>query len=344
MTEAALAKKIESLTKPVKPADVVKKKDGFEVDGKLFTDPEGQIGLYGYDPVTGFAVYMAKTANRGEYLIKATRVGASTEAVLIARATDSGSGWSIVTETGKRLSGDTIVPGSLGILVTRGGGAAFLYTPGEEVKSVPIRSGYHVAQFQNGDVSSTRYILLEKDAAAGDENPLMALGSLLGQNKKEDYLLMDIDSGSPLYVNIAAEGKSTNVMSNCYRKSANSVVNYCRTATSFESLYQPSTGLPNHSHYYWRMYWFKVPDGRRVVISQEGGLSTIEIVNLDTGSRNKLFERLMGIAGYSARLTGEGKLDVVAKMGFTRERISDALAVLDGSPPAPVEVGGFSLF
>jgi hypothetical protein len=347
LTEDTLSQKISSRPKLAEPVVFKKQKDGFDVNGQRFVDPEGRIGLYGFDSLTGDVTYIAQAANRGEYLIKNVRVNSGQPAITIARARETGNGWNIVTETGKTISGSNILPGSQGFLVTRTeGGSAFLYVPGKDIKNITIPQGYQAAAFQNGDVSSTRYMLIEKLPTGGDKTieSIKALGSLIGVTKKDDYALLDIDSGLPLFVNIASDGKESTVYSDCSRRTKNSLVNLCKTATSYETLYDPKTGLPNFTHYYWRLYWYKTPDERRVVISQQGGLSNISIVNMDTGSSSTLFERLMGIAGFSSSLTANGKIEVIAKMGFTRERIDDALAVLDGATPVPVSVGGLSLF
>jgi hypothetical protein len=325
-----------------KPVEIARTKSGLEVDGKAVSDPDGQVGLYAFDAVSGSATYLANTSSPGRYIIKSSHLGTDEPPTTLAKAVETGNGWTVTTESGEEFSGEAIIPASEGFVVIRGG-QAFLFTPGKGVKPVNIPSGYRIAPFQNGDVSTTRYLLLEK-LPSGPKNDLLELGVLIGMAKKEDYALLDVDSGLPLYINMSADGKQHQVLSNCYRRSANSIVNTCKTMNSYELLYNPSNGLPNYTHYYWRLYWFKVPDGRRVVIAQEGGLSTVSIINMDTGSRATLFERFMGIAGFSARVNGRGKLEVTAKMGLTRERIEDALAVLDGTPPKPVEVGGISLF
>jgi hypothetical protein len=239
------------------------------------------------------------------------------------------------------MSGDRLILASRGFLVARPG-AAFLYQPGVGVKDIAVPEGYVIAQFQNGDIGSTRYLLLEKIQM--DANPLGALGSLLGVSRKDDYALLDIDKGLPLYIDIPLESNTQTIMSNCYRKSANSIFNICRSATSFESLYDPSTGLPNYSHYYWRLSWFALPDGRKILVSQQSGLSKVSITNMDNGSSSPLFERVLGIAGFSTAQDSSGAIQVTAKLGFTRERIANAVAVLDGAEPKPETVGGPSLF
>lgn len=346
LSEAELAAQLNS-----RPAgsgvNIEKRKDGFSIDGKAFIDPEGRILLYGINPLSGDFTYMVETGAPGQHVIKIGRHGS--DSIAIAQAQGAPGQWRITTTTGLRLSGEKLLPGAQGFVVARTG-SAVIYTPGVGAKTVAIPAGYRVADFQNGDITTTRNLLLEKIPAANRDasvETLKAIGSMLGVNKKEDYALLDIDNGTPLYLNIAAEGKTQTVMWNCVRSNSNSAmigVNKCQDGKSFESLYDPKTGLPNYAHYYWRISWFTVPDGRKIAILQDGGLSTVSIVNLDNGNRSALFERMLGIAGFSTQQNGQGKIEVTAKMGLTRERIRDALAVLDGDPAKPETVGGISLF
>lgn len=341
VTEESIAAQLERTPALSAAIKIERQRDGFKVNGEPFLDPSGAIGLYSVNVLNGDITYFARPGSGQELIVKSGRVLTPDKPIVVARATLSGNTWSVSTTTGKTVNGDRLIPVSRGFLVARPG-AAFLYQPGVGVKDIAVPEGYVIAQFQNGDIGSTRYLLLEK--VQMDANPLGALGSLLGVSRKDDYALLDIDKGLPLYIDIPLESNTQMIMSNCYRKSANSIFNICRSATSFESLYDPSTGLPNYSHYYWWLSWFALPDGRKVLVSQQSGLSKVSITNMDTGSSSSLFERMLGIAGFSATQDSSGAIQVTAKLGFMRERIADAVTVLDGAEPKPEAVGGPSLF
>lgn len=343
--EDSLAKVIANRKPIQQPIAVSRLKDGFEVNGERYVDPEGRMGFYAVDYLTGDASYIVKTANPGEFLVKSLRLTTGDTPLTIARARETGQGWSVTTATGKLINGSRLVIGSQGIVVTRNeGDSAFLYTPGKGIKNISLPAGYQVANFQNGDISSTRYLLMEKIKQGGDDalQTLKSLGSVLGIGRKEDYALLDIDSGNPLFINISSDGKDVTQLSNCRESAKSRYVNICKDGVSYESLYD-NKGMPNFTHYYWRIQWYRTPDARRVAVMQEGGLGNVSIFNMDTGSRRPLFERTLGIAGFSSLIKQDGKIEVTAKMGFSRERIDDALAVLDGEAPKPVVMGS-SLF
>jgi hypothetical protein len=80
--------------------------------------------------------------------------------------------------------------------------------------------------------------------------------------------------------------------------------------------------MPNYGHYFWRISWYKTAT-RPLLIAQEGGLSTITATDISTGAKVKLFERTLGINGFSVRQSPSGQIAVTASLGFDKQTIDD---------------------
>jgi hypothetical protein len=100
---------------------------------------------------------------------------------------------------------------------------------------------------------------------------------------------------------------------------------------SFESVFQKD-GSKNLSHYFWRISWFNTPEGRPILVSQEGGLSKVSATDLNSGKKVILFERTLGIAGFYAIQKPDGEVSVSAKMGFSTENKDNVLSLIDTLP------------
>lgn len=128
-------------------------------------------------------------------------------------------------------------------------------------------------------------------------------------------------------INISASGKDVGNYSNCRKK--NALVNTCGNVDFRESLYD-NTGR-NLSHYYWRINWFGT-SANPILIAQENGLRDVTIKDLQSGKKVTAFSRGLGIAGYDATQNGDGRISIVARMGFSTETVDDAVAFLASTP------------
>lgn len=329
--EDGLAALVSALPSRPEHLTIEDRKDGFNVNGRGYVDPEGRIRNYAINPVSGLATYLAETTS-GTFLIKVMRAGSDAEPVLIGTAIRSGGGWQVDTVTGKRMTGQslTVVAGA-GILVTRDT-AAFLYRPGKGMLNVAVPNGFLAARFQRGDILGTNHLLLERDVrtANGGKNifeTFKSLGGALHLNKTEDYALLNLTTGGITPINISESGKDVGNYSNCRKK--NALVNTCGNVDFRESLYD-NTGR-NLSHYYWRINWFST-SANPILIAQENGLRDITIKDLKSGKKVTAFSRELGIAGYDATQNSDGKIRIAARMGFSTEKIDDAVAFLTSTP------------
>lgn len=323
ISESELARQLDGF--PAKPDGVEFKRmrDGFTADGVRYIDPEGTIVLYGFDVLSGDVSYVVQNSP-STFLIKYTRVNVGAQPVTLASATRAGSMWQVATVTGARVTGDRLIPTSKGFVVAREN-TGFRYTPGKGLLSFSAPEDFVIAQFQNGDVSGTNHLLLQRrkaqqsQGAQGDlekiGSTLKTLGNILGVAKKNDYAMLNLENNRVELLNISSDGNEVAFHDRC--RQVNYVMASCAKVDFFDSLYDQS-GLPNFSHYFWRISWYKTP-ARPVLIVQEGGLQEISAVDLRDYSRKTLFSRTLGIAGFKVQQNKNGIVSVNARMGFSEE-------------------------
>jgi hypothetical protein len=183
VSEEELAKKVNALPLSKEGTVFMKQKYGFKINNQnSYLDSEGQIVNYGYDWQNGAFTYMIQTGVR-DYKIKYnTAENTSSAAVDIARVTRVGNRYQVETLTGKKFMGSGLILTSKGFIVLRDS-SAFSYTIGEGEHSFVAPDGWHIAAFQNGDVASTGYILLEKDAAPTASNSSNPFADLIESTK-----------------------------------------------------------------------------------------------------------------------------------------------------------------
>ncbi|MEW9899038.1 hypothetical protein ABWL39_10450 [Chitinivorax sp. PXF-14] len=306
-------------------------RDGFNVNGKRFIDPEGRIVKYGSDAMTGNVSYLVEQSSQS-YLVKMARAGGAVEPVTIAVASRAAGNWQVTTASGKKLVGDRLIPTSTGLLVGRGN-TGFLYETGKGATSFAGQEDFDIAAFQSGDIGSTGYVLLERrqqveaqDSASKLFNSVKALGSMVGVTEKQDYQLLNVKTGKAVSLNIPIDNKSVTVgASGCVQQ--NRFAQRCTNFEFAESLYDTS-GLPNYGHYFWRIRRYKTAN-RSVVFALEDGLRHLNAIDLDSQAKVTLFDRVLGIGGFRTEVNGEGKISVIAKMGFSEERKDDAVGALN---------------
>lgn len=328
LSETELAKRLAQ--QPALPTGVVVegRRDGFAVNGTRYIDPEGAIVRYGADPLSGDVTYMAQI-DRDSFVLKTLRVATGTEPITIGTASRRSGLWQVDTVTGKTLRGWRLIPLARGVLVGRDN-TGFAYVAGEGTRSFAAPESFDLAGFQNGDIAGTDYVLLERrqEEAQGPFGEtigaIAALGNALGVVRKEDYVLYSMSTGKMHPLDIAADGKSTSVYSQCKRR--NAVLNLCDRVDFVDSLYD-AQGMPNFSHYYWRVSWYRTPQGP-IAIAQESGLKDITVTDLGSGKKVTAFNRELGIAGFTSRQGADGRVSVVAQMGFGMEALEDAAALL----------------
>jgi hypothetical protein len=342
MSEEALARSLAAMGSARTKVRIEGARDGLRVDGESFLDPEGQIRSYAFDALTGDITYTIRTGDTVVY--KYLRAGSSADPVTLATAQQLQSGWQVTTVTGKTFSGDAVTPLAKGFMVSRSS-SVFRYEPGKSSKGTPLPSGWIMAQFQRGNVGATRFILLEREQPAPGQNggPMgsltslidtaKALGATAGLAKKEDYALMNLDSGKLYPLNIQADGKIYTFMSNCRKRSF--LVSDCAKATSVESLYTADNDR-NYSHYFWKANWYATPTGP-IAVTLENGVADVYVLDLETGKKVTAFHRALGLSKFDAGQAADGTVSIQANLAFDHQQIADAgkfLKDTDGVPGA----------
>lgn len=336
LSDAALGTAFSKLPALPQGALFERFRDGFAINGQRYIDAEGTITSYGFDPESGDFTYLAETSP-GIFVIKAGRALSNVEPVTIANAYKQGAQWQVTTVTGKKFTGLRLIPSSRGFVIARDN-TGFRFVPGVGTTNIVAPETFTIAALQNGDVGHTGYILLERTPESNGSQPgnslgslfsaVKSLGSTLGVGKKEDYAMLNIETGRAVPVNVSLEDKQVQVMSACRQRSF--LVQQCEKMDSFESAFQPN-GTRNMSHYFWRINWFNV-HGRPILVSQEGGLSKISATDLNSGKKVILFERTLGIASFATNQAADGRVSVTAQLGFSSETRDDVVALLDSLP------------
>lgn len=301
------------------PAKVVMKSNQLLIDGKPYLDSEGSIQKYSSDSATGDFTYLIKTTGN-QAIIKFNRAGSALPAVKVATINPGPEGVAVKTVTGKSYSGSTAIPTADGFIVSRSN-AAFHFSVDNSQRDFSIKQGFHLAKFQQGNVAGTGYVLLEKDDDQSQSQSLISsfksIGSTLGISKAYDYLLVNLESGREIPLNLPSDTKKVAVYSNCKKK--NSVVNKCENMDSFESLYEPN-GQPNYSHYFWSVDWL---NGSSAPVAIYKETTKVKAINMETGKIYTLFSRALGVNYFTAEINAAGKISVTARLGFSNKVIED---------------------
>lgn len=323
ISESDLVRQLDGFPAKIDGVEFKRMRDGFTADGVRYVDPEGTIVLYGFDVLSGDVSYVVQSSP-STFLIKYIRVNVGSPPVTLASATRIGGMWQVVTVTGAKVTGDRLIPASKGFVVAREN-TGFRYIPGKGLLSFAAPEEFVIAPFQNGDISGTNHLLLQRRkvpqsrGAQGDleqiGSSLKTLGSILGVTKKNDYAMLNLATNKIELLNISSDTNEVSVHDRC--RQVNYVMENCAKVGFFDSLYDES-GLPNLSHYFWRISWYKTPV-RPVLIVQEGGLQEITAVDLRDYSRKTLFSRALGIAGFKVQQNKDGMVSVNARMGFSEE-------------------------
>lgn len=323
ISEQELSAKKEVVMATGGPASFELKKDGILINGKMYLDFEGSVAKSGSNRLTGEFTYAIQNYD-GTYTLKYYRADSDAEPIKIATVYQKNGAYNVRTVTGKTLPGTTLIPTADGFIIGRTG-SAFQYRIGSKVEPLNLVDGYHIAQFQKGDVASTGYILLEKDSepaseknsVAGFMSTLDSLGNTLGINEADHYVLANISTGNLVPLDVHIDGKEVAEYSNCRR--VNSVVNDCANVSYKEALFKPN-GYKNNSHYFWSIDWASTLNGPIAFYKTSTKVKAVDIKNAQV---HTLFSRTLGVNEYHLIKHVDGKVSIDAQLGFSREQIED---------------------
>lgn len=331
MSSESLIEKRNAIEAKKAPAKFTVARDGIEINGKMYLDPEGSIENAGWDVVSGNFTYTLTNID-GSQLIKLSNAYYTGAPITFAKIEKGSRGYKVSTSDGHSMAGDNIIPSSNGVIVSRGT-SAFKYELGKGIKSVAIPQGWYVTSLQNGDVDATGLVLLERIPTNQEENAVAGLFSAIkgaqkafGSGEIYDYALFDINTGKGYLVNKDLSEQNVHVLSQCRRQ--NDVVNKCEKMDTYQSIYDDK-GKPNFSHYYWSLGWFNTPEGPIAIYSSG---AKIHALHINKDQETTLFERTLGINWFTSNQKIDGDIEVRAKLGFTDEHVESVLSFLNAQP------------
>lgn len=313
------------------PAKFQVARDGIEINGQMYLDPEGSIEKAGWDVVTGNFTYTVTNIDGSQFL-KLSNAHYSGSALTFAKLENGPRGYKVTTADGHVMTGENVIPSSNGVIVSRGA-SAFKYELGQGIKSVAIPQGWYVTALQNGDVDSTGLLLLERIPTKQEDNAVAGLFSAIksaqkafGAGEVYDYALYDMNSGKGYLVNKSLSEQNVHVHSQCRRQ--NDVVNKCEKMDTYQSIYDEK-GKPNFSHYYWSLGWFNTPEGPIAIYSSGAKVHALHITK---DQETFLFERTLGVNWFTSSQKIDGDIEVKARLGFTDEKIESVLSFVNAQP------------
>jgi hypothetical protein len=338
ISEEQLAQKLATWPAQKGPFAVEKFRDGFSIDGRRILDPEGRIVKSSVDQKTGDAAYLIETG-ADAFRIKLMRHKSGTP-ITVATAYRQSGQWTVETATGVRVSGARLNVSARGFLIAREN-SLFKYVAGAGLESYGLPEAFTLAPLQNGNVSTTGWVLLEKRAETVQQEggvlanteigslwkAVKAVGAAAGISKSDaDYALYNLDSGKSVPIGISFGEKQTGIVSQC--QSRNMWVAACDRYESVESAYQQD-GSPNRAHYYWRVSWFNTPEGN-VAVVMEDGITKVDAIHLDTDKRAVVFQRTLGIGDWSCKQEPDGRVTAKARLGFDEGVVDNVASLFKG--------------
>lgn len=339
ITNDDLLQKFNSFPKNGTNVKFTKLKDGFSInDSARYTDQEGEIVNFGYDWKNGNVTYLV-SLSPDTYKIKYTQAMSGKEAIDIAEVSRVGKQYTITTATGKKITSNGLILTSTGFIAVREE-SAFVYNIGNELYTFYAPQGWHIAKFQNGDVASTKFILLERSIegkSSNKANPLVdfieatkELTALAGITDKQDYMLINLyDSNKKYLFDITLGDKESSFYSQC-KKTSNYIAK-CDSVTMKETLYKQNN-LPNTGHYYWTILWFSTPDGA-MAATREKVQTKVILTDLISSKKVEAAFRLTGFPELSAEQDKNGKIKIKIGGGYLADVvIEDANKFLQETP------------
>lgn len=315
-----LAKKAE-VDKTGGAALFSRQKDGILINENMYNDYEGSVVNIGANRLTGEFTYAIQNFD-GSFTLKYNKANSQHGAINIAKVFKQGDSFKVNTVTGKTFTGSSVTPTSDGFIVGRKG-SAFRYVVGsDQVKSITLLDGYHIAKHQNGDVASTNFILLEKDEPKENDsfgnllNATKDLGNVFGINKVDDYVLININDGKQVPLDVNTGGKNVAKHSGCVNKG---LYNKCSDVSFNEALYEKS-GLKNNSHYFWAIDWINTKTGPLAFYKTT---SKVKVVDINKEQVHTVFSRALGVNEFILIEKADGSVGIKAQLGFSTDVIED---------------------
>lgn len=312
-------------------------RDGFKANGKPYFDVDGAIANFGADMSTGHVTYLIDTSN-GEALVKHHNINSQHPAFVVGTLRINDERAMFQGADGTTAAGSGVIPTADGLLFTREG-SMVRYQIGRPPVAFQVPEEWIIAEYQNGDVSGTRFVLLER--ANKSVNSLKSAGDAVGRmfgkrDESEDYAFFDIQNGSLIALNMNMDYKKVGQGTGCKRQ--NALVNKCSGWEQWTSIWKPD-GSPNTYHYCWALTWQQTRFGP-IAVAMENGGREVNIIQLASGERTNAFHRALGIHEFYASPTAAGSIKIRAQVGLKRQTIEDIAELLETTQQIDTSASG----
>lgn len=279
--------------------------------------PEGKVLDFYTDPHSNLLI-KREVNSAGNQVIKSEKDGGISK---LADVLATRSGFLITLLNGERYKTKSIELTYFGFISINGN--KIKSYDGEILNSIQIPQGFKAAKIQRNNIHETGLILLEKvidKRDGGFLDSFKSLGSSLGINKKEDYILLSLKNGTMFKLDVDTAGKELNYYSGCKAKKKGLFpYNSCSKMISKESL-ESKLGGQNSRHYYWAIDWARTKLGTVAAVN-EG--TELVLLNFDTGAKTIAFKRGMGINRFTLSEHDSGEVSIDVRLGFSSESLDN---------------------
>jgi hypothetical protein len=202
--------------------------------------------------------------------------------------------WTYTDKSGNSYSGNVLVLGSRGVLLSRSNKVLVYLAPEHPPRAIEVPEGFGLAPFQKGDISFTQHVLLMREL-----QPKVVWGVTVANNNRE-HLMAQLN-----------------------------VVTGDLTTTFHMRLYRNKPDEETLKYFY---FLFGTAQGP-LQVAMEDGRQRVVVRNLATNAMRVAFEREAGISLFKVERRKDGVIRVDAGVGFHDEHLEDVEKFLSAAPP-----------
>ena len=270
--------------------NIERKGDGFISNGKRYIDPFGKTVHVSKLSDTGYVSYTVKNPKnidkKGSYIVKVKNAISESKPVYFGHLYQQKIANVYFTQNeGETYNGDQFILYSKGIILTRDRTVVMYFSLETEPKIHILPDGYVFSAYQQGDVSFSKHITIQR--RIGQATGL--LGTTLLNVDEFDVSLFNIETG--------------------------------KITTTLNMQLRGADESEQTEHFKNVFYLFNSRTGP-ITISLEDGYKKVVARNLVTGKKQVVFRRESGVSFLKAGLTN-GKIWTEASLGFSDKKVND---------------------
>lgn len=287
------------------PIEITRTAEGFSAGGKNYIDPNARIEQLCKVSDTGYVTYTilgpTMPGQPAQYLVRMVAPLGDAQPTDLGILEYDRSQWHYTPKGGMRFSADAFLLASRGVLMLRKNTVVTYVSPDVAPRAFVVPDGYAFSRLQKGDVSYSKHLLIQQELP-----PKTLFGMITVTNNAKDY-------------NVGLFNMETGEV----------------TTTFTMRLRGPSDAL-TLEHFNNTYFLFNTKNGP-LTIELEDGYQRVVARNLATRKTVTLFERSNGIAGFDPKQSADGRIHVVAAVGFSNERVDDVEALFETAATADAD-------